>query len=449
MGVSFSEKNTVSMLKAGSLAAREGQLLVGDVVIAVDSSPLKGERVGTVMNLKPMPRYKLTIARQAAGAAERAQGEQQGWLTYVKAKDGSALHLQWPRKYWLVLEPGRRAQIVLYERSRGGKQTRAVPLKGAVCKTPVMALKGKELKQPPVIASFITQRKFPFTLSWPDAEIDHDIVLAAATSTDRSAWVRALNRTLKELKAQAPTSGWLVKSGGRKTTGFAAMLARDKRRWFVLTQPEEEGANATFRYYDAPPRSLSTPARGMVVINRETGLLVDDEAKSLHAFCITSCGASDPKPITTKLSTDSHEDLAKWMKALRMAIAASGGEVAALGDLTTTAGQVRQRKVVMRNATVGNLMQLSKLDEEQLLTLRLKQLHELAAYLHVEFDPKTDKDKKRLVELIVSQRLTYQTQDAFNLYEPAPQGVPKLKTWGSDVGMSDAEPHMGLRTNQF
>ena len=76
------------------------------------------------------------------------------------------------------------------------------------------------------------------------------------------------------LKEAAPTSGWLMKQGGRRAkTGLASMLSRDKKRWFVLTQPEE-GQGATFRYYDSPPHIPSAPARGAVVLNRDATLEV-------------------------------------------------------------------------------------------------------------------------------------------------------------------------------
>ena len=60
------------------------------------------------------------------------------------------------------------------------------------------------LAMPPVIQYFITRRRFPMTLMWPDREVGHDIVLSTATTVDRSAWVKALNRTLRILKEQAP-----------------------------------------------------------------------------------------------------------------------------------------------------------------------------------------------------------------------------------------------------
>jgi len=321
----------------------------------------------------------------------------------------------------------------------------------------VMMLKGAELKQPPAIATFLHERRFPFTLTWPDGEVDHDLVLATATSTDRAHWSKALNKVLKALKAQAPTAGWLVKQGGRRKTGLSAMLSRDKKRWFVLEQPLE-GANATFRYFDSPPPSAATPSRGLVVLNRDAKLLVDDQSKLPHAFCITSKGANDPMPISTTLAADSHKDLARWMTALRKAVADSGGEVAEVGDLMTAAGEKQRKDALHSNTAYANLVQLSQLEEDDLLQLRLKQLLEVAEHLQImgtldkgtramlkdKARPEPER-KKKLADLIISQRKMHAQQDNFDLYEPtvAPQSErPKLKTWQSNTAMHEGGKRM-------
>lgn len=337
-----------------------------------------------------------------------------------------------PQKKWAVLDA--KATLSLYERQREAKPTRVQPLKGGVCKTPITKLRGEELKQPPAIAQAIAHLRFPFTLSWPDGEVDHDLVrvqshaiscvlgvcahcrarvhghnpqhetmgattcclpltpsvrraaassccpqvLACATSEDRSGWVKALTKTLKTLKAAAPTSGWLMKQGGRTKTGLMAMLARNKRRWFVLTQPEE-GDDAVFRYYDGPPPSVTTPARGAVVLNHEAVLAVDTEAKTPHAFRITSKGANDPHPITTVLAAETHVDMGRWMKAIHAAIGASGGKV---GDLKKLAagGKAAARRL-QRQATRPNMLaQLARLEVDELRELPLKKLVEVAEY---------------------------------------------------------------------
>ena len=178
-GVEFSDKNSISRLVAGGLAARGGLLHVGDTVLAINGKPLKGGRVVHALNAKKRPKYELTVARStaaAAGHADKISGEFEGWVVVVTAKDGKALS-SWPRKHWMVLD-GAKGLLHLRESSRSaGRHAQTVDLRGAVCKAPVMMLRGQELQQPPVIQYFITRRRFPFTLVWPDREVDHDIVL--------------------------------------------------------------------------------------------------------------------------------------------------------------------------------------------------------------------------------------------------------------------------------
>jgi len=430
-GVVFSDKNAISALRKGGLAQREGLLHVGDTVIAVDATPLKGERVAHVLNARKVKSYELTIARSnvSGTGGPRALGAHSGFLHAVKAKDGANLPLQWPRKVWVILNA--KAEIEFRENKRADKPTRVQTLKGCLCKTPVTMLRGQELKQPPVIAALLAQRKFPFTLSWPDGEVDHDLVLAAPTSEDRTEWVRALNKTLKALKEAAPTSGWLMKQGGRRAkTGLASMLSRDKKRWFVLTQPEE-GQGATFRYYDSPPHIPSAPARGAVVLNRDATLEVDSESKYPHAFVITSKGENDSRAIATSLAADSKADLGRWMKAIHMAIKASGGRklapLRALGRASAAAAQLQKA-----SSQLCQLVQMAKLEQEELKQLRIKQLQEVATHLDVAYDPRSAiaKDKKKLVDLIVAQRATHA------LEEQLPSSpVPGLTTWGSQTAM--------------
>ena len=55
------------------------------------------------------------------------------------------------------------------------KPNRVLPLKGGEVKTPITMLRGEQLKQPPVIANFLADGKFPLTLVWPQKEVDHDV----------------------------------------------------------------------------------------------------------------------------------------------------------------------------------------------------------------------------------------------------------------------------------
>ncbi len=62
------------------------------------------------------------------------------------------------------------------------------------------------------------------------------------------------------LAEMAPINGWLTKEGGRSAEGLFKMFSRNKKRWFVLTMPEED-FEATFRYYDSPPRPCAPAPR--------------------------------------------------------------------------------------------------------------------------------------------------------------------------------------------
>ena len=178
-GVSFSDRNVIEHLRKGGLAAREGQLRVGDTVLAVDGKPLSGERVGAALNTRRKKQYELRIARRAgegAGGGVKVQGEHEGWLQFLRAKDGDKVsYLEWPRKAWAVLDS--RGNLSLYDSKRSMRPLRVYGLKGGQVKTPVTRLRGEELYQPPVIAAFISHLKFPATLSWQAGEVDHDLVL--------------------------------------------------------------------------------------------------------------------------------------------------------------------------------------------------------------------------------------------------------------------------------
>ena len=459
-GATFSDKNTVAKLRKGGLAALQGMLHVHDTIIAVNGQPLKGERVAHAMNADKLPSYELTVARSTATHhAAAVRGEMQGWVYTIKAKDGSALPLKLVKKKWAVLDA--KANLTFYDKKRDDKPGRVYAIKGGEVKTPVRKLRGQELKQPPVIDSFIKQMRFPMTLTWPNEEVPHDVVMATVASEERSEWTKALNKTLKALRAQAPTSGWLVKKGGRAKQGMMALFSTNKRRWFVLIQPEQ-GADAIFRYYDGPPPTMTTPPKGAVVINNQAVLEVSGELK--NSFAITSKGDNDPHPITTILAAETNQDMGRWMKAIHSAIGASGGKAKDLKDLNA-ARKEEAMKLKEKGANSNNLRQLAKLDVEELRELPLRKLKEVrqhtasksykqaqrlttfpplthlplrpatqvAEYIDVVVDPKL-KDKKKIADLIMGKRNAAKA-DAAGRYtdDDDPFGGPPgvLSSWGS------------------
>ena len=266
------------------------------------------------------------------------------------------------------------------------------------------------------------------------------------TSEARSGWTKALNNALKAIRALQPTSGWLIKQGGRASKGFlSSMFAKNKRRWFVLTQPEAPvegdeggGSEATFRYYDGPPTALGPEVReprGAVVLNRDAKLAIDSASKLANAFVVTSQGTSDAKAICTTLAAETNADLARWMKALHSAIGASGGKVKALKDLGKdfrgAAKAAHKPGALVRKASMERnrmMMQLERLEREELMELKVKVLQDLCDHLDVVFDRRTDKDKRWLVDHILSQRRQYDTTAR----------KPGLRTWGSQEQMFSA-----------
>ena len=410
-GVMFSEGNAVSVLRRGGRALRDGLLKLGDVVIAVDGAPLNGERIAARLNAAPRESYELTVARTLGDSrAGAGKGEHSGWCHVIRAKDGRPLLGQWERRFWVVLE----GHTLLFRDTKVGRvvKERTLHLKGAQVKTPVTVLNGKTLRQPPVIASFIERARFPLTFTWPNGEMDHDVVLAVATSADRAAWMKQLNKKVNELKALAPTEGWLMKKSGRKGNtggGLAGMLTSGwKKRWFVLIQKDEEdGSGGTFSYYKTP---TDRQALGTVVINECSQLFLasSGESNKPNSFCVTSLGWADSKPITTVLAAASNEELGRWMKATKRVISMSGGDV-------QTRSEMKRTVEARVSPQVANLIALSKLDREELLEVPLRKLYEVAAYLQLELTGE------------LAQKATKKLKDKYELQAARTHIVDRLK----------------------
>jgi len=161
------------------------------------------------------------------------------------------------------------------------------------------------------------------------------------------------------------------------------------------------GFDPTFRYYDGPPQKSNAP-RGTVVLNADAKLAIDTESSLPNAFKITSKGTNDPRELTTTLAADTRVDMDRWIKALRKAIADSGGKVEQLSKLRDEA-----RRLQKASSHVTNLKQLANLERDELMGLTLKVLHEICEYLDIVFDRSTDKNKKKLVDLIIAQKATF------------------------------------------
>jgi hypothetical protein len=437
-GVAFSEENnTVIAITPGGTAALDGEIRVGDIVLSVDGARLAGAKLHEVLRkAKKKAEYKLTVARsllQVGQASRTDDADKEGWLLVQKAKNGKSLQvLSKPRKSWVVLKGD---NVEVYDGAkRAGKKPAAYKLNGATCKTPLKQLRGQELKQPPVIQALLVERRFPFTLEWKGNEVEHDVVLAATTGEDCSAWCKSINTTLRRLNQSAPTSGWLTKEGGRSTKarggllgGLKASFASAKRRWFVLTNAED-GNDATFRYYDKPMVRRAVPL-GAVVLNASAQLNYVESAAKDHSFCIVSQGENDPSPVTTVLSAPDGKECGKWMKALAAAIKSCGGETDVEHLQTAHREATRRRidknkevtKLKSKNGAKMGFDQLAELEPEELDMLKEKQLRKLAAHLDLTFDftgykHKDEMQRERVINLIISKRRADKVTDQMDLW---------------------------------
>ena len=129
-------------------------------------------------------------------------------------------------------------------------------LKGGECKTPITQLRGEQLKQPPVIAAYLADGKFPFTLTWPQKEVKYDVALAAATSEDRAAWVktRASGDERSDEKFSTRDSSAGATSAGRGGLGSYASNPPGSNHWITLLD--------TCVWRNSPATAISSPWRG-------------------------------------------------------------------------------------------------------------------------------------------------------------------------------------------
>ena len=222
-GLTFSERNAISSLRKGGLAAREGLLHVGDTVLAVDGRPLHGDRVAAAMNARRRRQYALRIARQAgtgAGGATKVRGEHEGWLHFVRAKDGERLsYLEWPRKVWAVLT--RAAPSASTHRSAPSSRCARSASRGAV-KLPVTKLRGESS---PAARDQVLCRSSSRLHTGVERGRGRSRRRPRRHHVGRSfGWTKALRKALEAIRALQPTSGWLIKQGGRDRHGSVPCL---------------------------------------------------------------------------------------------------------------------------------------------------------------------------------------------------------------------------------
>jgi len=262
----------------------------------------------------------------------------------------------------------------------------------------------------------LQQHKFPLTISWRAGEEDHDLVCAASTSADRSAWVKALNAVIKDMNGAAPVAGWLTKQGGRRSGRVA--FSRWKRRWFVLSFPHD-GREGTFRFYEGVPSDPAMSAKGVVILNRTAQVFEVENKSKDHCFVITSQGVRDKAPISTVLSADSKKEQQQWIGAIRDAInppdAGMSNKRKSRFITSVRKSQVAaksMRSVKAKSNRSVQLMQMAKYDRDDLKALKLPVLKEVLEHLDVDFDRKS-KDPLYHIDLIVNQNRLLQSAQAF------------------------------------
>ena len=313
----------------------------------------------------------------------------EGWLTKVKTSDGRQARL--PERRWCVLQG---TTLSWYKDAQMEHEANSQTLANAECVLPNKASMTKAMKD------FASVQKFPFLLTWPNKQNAYDFVFAASSSANRAEWVTALKAAIERAKADAPSAGWLYKEGGRKT-GFS--LSGWKRRWFVLAQGSKQ-----LKYCDAP--TSSTP-KGVVSLTN-ADVFVPKQVRGIKSdykinLCIASEGIEKGVPTTvcTLLAATTVEERDGWVKSLSAAIAHKP-PAANHSGVTRDAGLggADPHAASLQSGASNNLHQMMRLTQDELLTLRIKQLKDVLNYMGIDAAELSGMEKKDLVALIERKR---------------------------------------------
>ena len=411
-GIEIDASNVVTALVKGSFGAKDGRVRVGDQITAVDGTSVVGKKAVSAMDEKAAV-YKLTVLRVegdgGAGAAAADAADMEGWLTKVKAVDGRAVRM--PEKRWVRLQG---STLTWYKDSKGEHEASSQSLENAVCTLPS---RSNGYQMPPAMQAFAKLHKYPFMLSWPNKAVAHELVFAASTSADRTAWATAMKDAINRAKTGAPTCGWLYKEGGRKS---GLSIGGWKRRWFALPKGKIT-AESELKYFDSPQ---SNNAKGSVRL-QGADVFIPKEVRGIkdtykNNFCLTSLAVEKGKTVTicTLLAAGTLEERDMWVRSLSQAVKgepapreAGGGSKGASGggssgmSRTGTSRQVAGADASAASLAQGNqtnLDQMKKLEADVLITLRIKQLKAVLEHMGVEYADAVE--KKDLVAKIVKSR---------------------------------------------
>jgi len=413
-GIVIDNSNTVTALVKGSYGAKDARIRIGDVIVAVDGTSVTGRKAVSAMDEKASS-YKLTVQRMEAEGGGGGDGgvDMEGWLTKVKAVDGRAVRM--PEKRWVVLQG---TTLTWYKDSKGEHEQSSQSLENAVCTLPSRS-DGYQMK--PAMQAFAKLHKYPFMLSWPNKAVAHELVFAASTSADRAAWAQAMKDAIERAKSGAPTCGWLYKEGGRKS-GLA--IGGWKKRWFVMPKLNQGRvtADSELKYFESPS---SNNAKGAVRL-LGADVFIPKEVRGIKAdyrnnFCLTSLAVEKGKTVTicTLLAATSIEDRDMWVRSLSQAVkpdaarpkktdgGGGGGGSGGGGDIARAAAnrQVAGADVggaALQAGQSTNLEQMTRLPEEDLKTLRIKQLKAVLDHLGIDYGEALE--KKDLIAKITKAR---------------------------------------------
>eukprot|EP00322_Chrysochromulina_rotalis_P026702 CAMPEP_0115887378 /NCGR_PEP_ID=MMETSP0287-20121206/31730_1 /TAXON_ID=412157 /ORGANISM="Chrysochromulina rotalis, Strain UIO044" /LENGTH=1428 /DNA_ID=CAMNT_0003343967 /DNA_START=24 /DNA_END=4312 /DNA_ORIENTATION=+ len=395
-GLSIDASNVVIGLVKGSYGAKDGRVRVGDVIVAVDGTSVVGRKAVSAMDEKATA-YKLTVLDGSGGGGSGDGGaDMEGWLTKVKAIDGRAVRM--PEKRWVRLQG---STLTWYKDHKGEHEASSQSLENAVCTLPS---RSNGYQMPPAMQAFAKLHKYPFMLHWPNKAVAHELVFAASTSADRTAWATSMKEAISRAQSGAPTCGWLHKEGGRKS---GLSIGGWKRRWFTLPKGRLDSMSE-LKYFDSP--TSHTPKGGVRLQGAD--VFIPKEVRGIKAehkynFCLTSLATEKGKTVTicTLLAAKTLEERDTWVRSLSQAVkpelqqaarsadgaaAASGGGLARGGTARQVAGADTSAASLQQGAQV-NLEQMKSLPEEDLLQLRIKQLKAVLEHMGVDFGDAVEK----------------------------------------------------------
>ena len=175
-------------------------------------------------------------ANTPASSKDNSSCDCQGPLWKVKVGRDGVMHRKIERR-WALLFGG---ELLYFQDESCTALKRRLPMQGVRVlgwgSLDNADVEARRDSNPPVVRHFLTQRKFPIILQWPDyRQRPLDLVLATASRSEYDAWLSALRGAAAD---KTPVQqGWLHKAGGAKNSFDAGKW---RRRWFVVMPARHE-----------------------------------------------------------------------------------------------------------------------------------------------------------------------------------------------------------------